>query len=87
MPTVLVRAGADVPQPTVPARVRTVEAEVWDDTFGLTPDLCLVVRPDQHVAARCPVVDAANLLERLTMNPTATNGAASHDQHHPARAQ
>jgi hypothetical protein len=47
------------------ATARSVEVEVWDDTFGISPDLCLVVRPDQHVAARCPVMDAADVLERL----------------------
>lgn len=65
LPTVLLRAGTE--PPVVPDRtaVRTVDAEVWDDTFGLAADLCLVVRPDQHVAARCPVVDVVDSLERL----------------------
>ena len=65
LPTVLVRSGTEPPARPVWATVRTVDAQVWDDTFGLAPDVCLVVRPDQHVAARCPVVDVADALERL----------------------
>ena len=41
-----------------------------DDAFGLPAELCLVVRPDQHVAARCPIVDAGDAIVRLL--PTAT---------------
>jgi 2,4-dichlorophenol 6-monooxygenase len=70
-PTVLTRAGVE--SPTIPAwaTARTVEAQVWDDTFAIAPDLCLVVRPDQHVAARCPLVEVADALDRLTMHPIA----------------
>lgn len=67
VPTVLVRDGVTVPSapPHAPTRVVTVDAAVWDDTFGLVPDLCLIVRPDQHIAARCPVADVGRCLERL----------------------
>jgi hypothetical protein len=65
--TVLVRDGA-VP-PTLSARVptltRAVDAEVWDETFGLAREVCLVVRPDQHVAARGPITEANGAIERL----------------------
>ena len=71
VPTVLVRDGTEAPKPAAPGRVRMVEAAVWDDTFGLALDLCLVVRPDQHIAARCPVVDAVDVVERL-MNTIGT---------------
>ncbi len=70
--TVLVRAGAAAPVPPtrVPSRIRAVDADVWDDAFGLSAELCLVVRPDQHVAARCPIVDAGDAIVLLL--PTAT---------------
>jgi 2,4-dichlorophenol 6-monooxygenase len=74
VPTVLTRAGTEPPVVPDWATARTVAAEVWDDTFGIASDLCLVVRPDQHVAARCPVVDAVDMLERLFAT---TVGAAS----------
>ena len=65
--TVLVRNGAETTAPTasVARRVRTVDADVWDDTFGLAADVCLVVRPDQHVAARCATVDADDAIAHL----------------------
>ena len=65
LPTVLVRAGAEPPALPGWATARPVDTGVWDDAFGLAADVCLVVRPDQHVAARCPIVDAAEALDRL----------------------
>jgi 2,4-dichlorophenol 6-monooxygenase len=65
VPTVLVRAGTAPPALPDPVVARTIAVEVWDDTFGIASDLCLVVRPDQHVAARCPVVEVAETLDRL----------------------
>ena len=72
--TVLTRAGLEPPAVPDWATARPVAAEVWDDTFGIPPDLCLVVRPDQHIAAWCPAVDAVDLLERFFAT---TVGAAS----------
>ncbi len=69
VPTVLTRSGIVPPALPVAARHRIVDAAVWDDTFGLAADLCLVVRPDQHIAARCAVVDVAGALERLVPEP------------------
>ena len=65
VPTVLMRAGTELPGLPDSVMARTIAAEVWDDTFGIAPDLCLIVRPDQHVAARCPVVDVVDTLELL----------------------
>jgi hypothetical protein len=65
VPTVLVCAGTEPPSLPDSVMARTVAAEVWDDTFGIASDSCLIVRPDQHVAARCPVVDARDTLELL----------------------
>jgi hypothetical protein len=64
---VLVRAGADSPEvpSRVPSRTRSVDPAVWDATFGLDPDLCLVVRPDQHIAARCPIAETFDSIERI----------------------
>ena len=70
--TVLVRDGAETPTPPpgVPSRIRAVDPDVWDDTFELPPDRCLIVRPDQHVATRCPIADAGNAFDHLL--PTTT---------------
>ena len=65
VPTVLVRAGTELAGLPDSVMARTVDAKIWDDTFGIAPDLCLIVRPDQHVAARCPVVDVVDTLELL----------------------
>ncbi len=40
-------------------------AGVWDDTFGLADDQCLIVRPDQHVAFRGAISDAGAALTQL----------------------
>jgi 2-polyprenyl-6-methoxyphenol hydroxylase-like FAD-dependent oxidoreductase len=64
-PTVLLRDGTEPPAVPAPAVARTVDAGVWDRTFGIDADLCLLVRPDQHVAARCSVADVVDTLERL----------------------
>ena len=66
VPTVLVRASTDLPESTAPsATIRSVPAEVWDVTFGIAAETCVVVRPDQHVAARCAVADVSRVLEEL----------------------
>jgi 2-polyprenyl-6-methoxyphenol hydroxylase-like FAD-dependent oxidoreductase len=74
--TVLVRAGtrAPVPPPAIPTCVRTIDADVWDHTFELAPDCCLIVRPDQHIAARCSTVDVGDVIENLL--PTTTTESA-----------
>jgi 2,4-dichlorophenol 6-monooxygenase len=65
LPTVLLRDGTEPPALPSSVVARAVDAEVWDDTFGIAADVCLVVRPDQHIAARCSVVDAVGALELL----------------------
>ena len=65
VPTLLVRDGTALPSTTVPAATRSVPADVWDETFAVGDDVCIVVRPDQHVAARCRVADAGPALEQL----------------------
>jgi hypothetical protein len=76
VPTVLTRSGVVAPVLPVAAQHRVIDAAVWDDTFGLAADLCLVVRPDQHIAARCPVADAANALRYVRgQTPDVTLGA------------
>lgn len=61
--TLLVAEGTDAP--AIDATVVAVPLQVWQ-RLGLSPDQCLLVRPDQHIAARTPVADiagtAANLL-------------------------
>lgn len=65
LPTLLVRDGS-------PSRafgrswiVVSCPAGVWDDTFGLADDQCLIVRPDQHVAFRGAISDAGAALTQL----------------------
>lgn len=65
LPTLLVRNGTEPPSTTVLAAIRPVPAQVWDETFGVAGDVCIVVRPDQHVAARCRVADGGPALEQL----------------------
>jgi 2-polyprenyl-6-methoxyphenol hydroxylase-like FAD-dependent oxidoreductase len=65
LPTVLVvdgAAAATMPEAHV---VATVPAAVWHDTFGLSDEQCLVVRPDQHIAARINAVDALAVFSGL----------------------
>jgi 2-polyprenyl-6-methoxyphenol hydroxylase-like FAD-dependent oxidoreductase len=59
VPTVLHQEGSPPPDPgtQVPTVLRAVPGEIWTGPFGLQPDDCLVVRPDQHVAARRRAVD------------------------------
>ncbi len=66
-PTVLTRSGSLLPplDPAVPSVVRAVPAAVWDDTFELDADICLVVRPDQHIAFRGRPDEASTALARL----------------------
>jgi 2,4-dichlorophenol 6-monooxygenase len=67
VPTVRVRSGSEtvLDAASTPVVVRPVDAAVWDDTFGLPTDECLLVRPDQHVAYRGPIVDVTDALEQL----------------------
>jgi hypothetical protein len=65
VPTVLVRSDSRIDAPPAPVVVWRVDAAVWDDTFGLAPDVCLLVRPDQHVAYRGPIVDLSDALRQL----------------------
>lgn len=49
----------------IPAVVHAVDASVWRNVFGLEPGDGLIVRPDQHIAFRGPVIDLATALDRL----------------------
>ncbi len=66
IPTALIRAGAALAADgaSVPVTVAACPPDVWDDVFDLGPDVCLLVRPDQHVAFRGPIVEALEALER-----------------------
>ncbi len=66
IPTVLMREGTELGDGNsrVPFVVTKCPASVWDDTFGLDAQTCLIVRPDQHVAFRGPIGDALSTLER-----------------------
>jgi 2,4-dichlorophenol 6-monooxygenase len=59
VPTVLVRDGATVTGIGSSDLVRVVScpADAWDTAFALDTDVCLVVRPDQHIAARGTAVE------------------------------
>ena len=65
--TLLVAPGAPLPTADVPVPVasRHVPAEVWADAFGLEPDACLLVRPDQHIAFRGRLADAPDALRAM----------------------
>lgn len=65
LPTLLVRDGA--PSRAIGGSwiVVSCPAGVWDDTFGLADDQCLIVRPDQHVAFRGAISDAGAALTQL----------------------
>ena len=65
VPTLLVRDGALPGDIGTPCSIVSCPADVWDDGFGLGPDLCLIVRPDQHIAHRGPASGAAATLTRL----------------------
>ena len=45
--------------------LRNFGADVWDETFAIADDMCIIVRPDQHVAARCRIAEAGPALEQL----------------------
>jgi 2,4-dichlorophenol 6-monooxygenase len=70
VPTVLVRQGSQLEEPGdrggsgVPFLVASCPVDVWDASFGLDSQTCLIVRPDQHVAFRGPTIGAFNALER-----------------------
>jgi 2,4-dichlorophenol 6-monooxygenase len=80
VPTVFVRSGSEIDVPSVPVVVCHVDAAVWDDTFGLAPDVCLLVRPDQHVAYRGPVVDLADALQHLFHVTIGVRHQSSHEE-------
>ncbi len=65
LPTLLVRDGS--PSGAIGQTCVNVScpAGVWDNTFGLAHDQCLIVRPDQHVAFRGATSDAGAALTQL----------------------
>ncbi len=65
--TVLVADGASRPtlDDTPPATVVAVPEIVWADSFALSADQAVVVRPDQHVAARVPIQEVGATLTTL----------------------
>ncbi len=62
VPTLLVREGALPGDFDHPCVIVSCPAGVWDSTFGLDDDRCLIVRPDQHVAYRGPIGPASSAL-------------------------
>ena len=66
IPTVLMREGTELGDGNsrVPFVATKCPASVWDDTFGLDAQTCLIVRPDQHVAFRGLIGEALPTLER-----------------------
>ncbi|GJM36899.1 MAG: putative monooxygenase [Acidimicrobiales bacterium] len=73
-PTILVRAGDE--RPTFaggpPVVVADVPKAVWSDAFALEPGTALIVRPDQHVAARVRLAEVDETLASLFMPPEPT---------------
>ena len=65
LPTLLVRDGSPFRAFGRSWIVVSCPAGVWDDTFGLADDQCLIVRPDQHVAFRGAISDAGAALTQL----------------------
>ena len=65
LPTLLVRDGSPSRAINGSWVVVSCPAGVWDDTFGLADDQCLIVRPDQHVAFRGAISDAGAALTQL----------------------
>jgi len=65
LPTLLVRDGSPCRAFGRSWIVVSCPAGVWDDTFGLADDQCLIVRPDQHVAFRGAISDAGAALTQL----------------------
>ncbi len=74
VPTVLVPDEGAAPglDDGPPTHVRHVPRQVWTETFGAPDGVCLVVRPDQHVAYRGPSDGAAPALRRLFDRTEAT---------------
>lgn len=70
IPTILTRQGGELeetaPGLRVPFSLAHCPVTVWDDTFELEPGLCLVVRPDQHIAFRGPIAAVFQALERCS---------------------
>ena len=66
IPTVLTREGNEIDESgsRVPFVAASCAAEVWDESFALDPQTCLIVRPDQHVAFRGPADGIIETLER-----------------------
>lgn len=65
VPTVLVAEGAAAPTIGSEHAAAAVPADVWHGAFGLADAQCLVVRPDQHVASRGALTDAAAAFGQL----------------------
>ncbi|MCY7300516.1 MAG: FAD-dependent monooxygenase [Ilumatobacteraceae bacterium] len=65
LPTLLVRDGS--PSGAIGGSWLEVSCPtgVWDDTFGLAADECLIVRPDQHVAFRGAINGSRAALTQL----------------------
>ncbi len=65
--TVLVAAGSTgpVPDTTIPLQVVEVPMAVWSGAFAVDPDVCLLVRPDQHIAFRGPVAEVSAALRAM----------------------
>jgi 2,4-dichlorophenol 6-monooxygenase len=80
IPTLLVHEDAPsqhvslhtAPIHTAPIHTAPIPDSIWSDTFGLSPEQCLIVRPDQHVAFRGALSDASDAFARLfgTRSPT-----------------
>jgi len=68
VPTIVTREGATVTRSgSLPPHVdASCPAAVWDETFGLDPGTCLIVRPDQHIAFHGPIRAAIDTLIALT---------------------
>ncbi len=65
LPTLLVREGSPTSGAGRSWVVVSCPPGVWDDTFGLADDQCLIVRPDQHVAFRGAISGASAALAQL----------------------
>jgi 2,4-dichlorophenol 6-monooxygenase len=70
LPTVLVSARASLSSDdwAIPVIVASVPETVWSTTFHLGSDLCLLVRPDQHIAARISI-DAVGIAIAAVFGP------------------
>ncbi len=60
----------------VPFVVAEVPAAVWDTSFELAADICLIVRPDQHVMFRGPIDQSVGAVARCFVSPGAQAGSS-----------